>query len=249
LIVVAVVVGVALAGLGVDQLLSSRPQAVVPVPPGAALTNRTGKPVTGQRDVTIVAQAIGSSVNVYRQPTAPVPWITLPSPQPFGSPQVFVVLQAKPRWLRVLLPVRPNGSTGWIHAGDVTLSWHTYRIVVELRSHLVIVDHNGAVIESDPAGIGTRETPTPSGTYYTKELIRTPDPGGPYGPYAYELSGFSTVLTRFAGGDGLIGIHGTNEPQYLGQDVSHGCIRISNAAITRLARLLPLGVPVDIRND
>jgi lipoprotein-anchoring transpeptidase ErfK/SrfK len=248
LIIVTAVVVIALAGLGADQLFATRAHRGVPVPPGSALASRTGKTISGQHDVTIVAQAIGSSVKVYREPTDPVPLMTLQSPQPFGAPQVFVVLQAVPNWLRVLLPVRPNGSTGWIRSRDVKLSWHTYRLVVELRSHLLIVYHGGVVIESDPAGIGTRETPTPSGTYFTKELIRTPNPDGPYGPYAYELSGFSTVLTHFAGGDGLIGIHGTNEPQYLGQDVSHGCIRISNAAITRLAHLLPLGVPVDIRD-
>jgi lipoprotein-anchoring transpeptidase ErfK/SrfK len=113
----------------------------------------------------------------------------------------------------------------------------------------LIVYKNGVVLETDPAGIGTHDTPTPSGVYYTKELIRTSDPSGPYGPYAYELSGYSTVLTHFNGGDGLIGIHGTNEPQYLGQDVSHGCIRISNDAINRLAHLLPIGVPVEIRDE
>jgi lipoprotein-anchoring transpeptidase ErfK/SrfK len=249
LIIVSAALAVVLASLVATQLLSSDPGSNSPIPPGAALTDRTGKKMSAGHDVTIVAQAVGSSVRVYRQPTDTLPWMTLPSPQRFGAPQVFVVLQADRNWLHVLLPVRPNGSTGWIETSEVRLSWHTYRIVVELRSHRLLVFHNDVVVESDPAGIGTRETPTPSGTYYTKELIRTPDPAGPYGPYAFELSGFSNVLTHFAGGDGLIGIHGTNEPQYLGQDVPPPCIRISNAAITRLAQLLPLGVPVHIRDD
>ena len=72
------------------------------------------------------------------------------------------------------------------------------------------------------------------------------NPNGIYGPYAYQLSGFSDVLLRFNGGTGVIGIHGTNEPWLLGKDVSHGCIHMSNAGITRLAHLLPLGVPVEI---
>ena len=79
-----------------------------------------------------------------------------------------------------------------------------------------------------------------------KELLRPPDPDGPYGAYAYGLSGFSNVLSRFNGGDGVIGIHGTNDPSGLGKDVSHGCIRMSNAGITKLARILPLGVPIEI---
>ena len=54
------------------------------------------------------------------------------------------------------------------------------------------------------------------------------------------------MLTSFAGGDGVIGIHGTNDPSTLGKDVSHGCIRMSNSGITKLAKILPLGVPVQI---
>lgn len=67
-----------------------------------------------------------------------------------------------------------------------------------------------------------------------------------YGPYAYGLSGFSNVLTEFNGGDGVIGIHGTNDPSSIGRDVSHRCIRMSNTGITTLAAILPLGTPVEI---
>jgi lipoprotein-anchoring transpeptidase ErfK/SrfK len=102
------------------------------------------------------------------------------------------------------------------------------------------------VIDREPVGIGRKNTPTPSGLYYTKELLRPPNPDGPYGAYAYGLSGFSNVLSRFDGGDGVIGIHGTNDPSGLGKDVSHGCIRMSNAGVTKLARILPLGVPIEI---
>ena len=105
----------------------------------------------------------------------------------------------------------------------------------------------GTIVDVEPVGLGTRDTPTPGGSYYTKELLRPPNPNGPYGPFAYGLSGFSNVLTDFAGGDGVIGIHGTNDPSLLGHDVSHGCIRMSNAGITNLVSVLPLGVPVDIR--
>jgi lipoprotein-anchoring transpeptidase ErfK/SrfK len=88
--------------------------------------------------------------------------------------------------------------------------------------------------------------PTPIGVYYLAELLKQPDPWGAYGPYAFGLSAHSNVLYNFGGGAGEIGIHGTNEPGALGRDVSHGCIRISNAGITKLARMLPLGTPVEI---
>ena len=84
--------------------------------------------------------------------------------------------------------------------------------------------------------------------YYLKELLEPPDPNGAYGPYAYGLSGFSNnpELANFNGGDGIIGIHGTNQPDKIGSDVSHGCIRVSNEVITEMAASLPLGTPVEI---
>jgi lipoprotein-anchoring transpeptidase ErfK/SrfK len=67
-----------------------------------------------------------------------------------------------------------------------------------------------------------------------------------YGPFAYGLSSHSESLEEFAGGDAEIGIHGNNDPSVLGKSVTHGCIRMDNAAITMLSKLLPLGTPVDI---
>ena len=95
-------------------------------------------------------------------------------------------------------------------------------------------------------GVGRSLTPTPSGLYYTTALLKQPDPKGIYGPYAVALSAHSTVLDEFAGGNGRIGLHGTNEPSGIGSNVSHGCIRVPNSVIRRLARLLPLGTPVRI---
>jgi lipoprotein-anchoring transpeptidase ErfK/SrfK len=148
--------------------------------------------------------------------------------------------------MKVLLPVRPNGTEGWIRESDVMLSKHAFRIRVELAAHRITVLNRDQVILQEPIGVGTAAHPTPGGEYYTTDLLKQPDPRGPYGPYAYGLSGYSPVLTEFGGGDGQLGIHGTNDPASLGTDVSHGCIRISNAGITRLAGVLPLGVPVEV---
>ena len=121
--------------------------------------------------------------------------------------------------------------------------------------------YNGAeVILAEKIATGENDTPTPNGRYYLKELLKpcydvrqpdgstkcTPNDAGPYGPYAYGLSGFSPVLTNFNGGTGVLGIHGTDQPQLLGTDVSHGCIRMSNSGITILAKVLPLGTPVAV---
>src|SRR5205085_8893533 len=147
---------------------------------------------------------------------------------------------------RVLLPLRPNGATGWIKADQVRLTSHHYKIVVQLAAHRLRVFNGTETILDTPVGVGTTDTPTPGGLYYTKELLQPPNPNGAYGHFTYGLSGFSNVITSFQGGDGVIGIHGTNDPASIGKDVSHGCLRISNDAIDMLAGRLPLGVPVEI---
>ena len=196
---------------------------------------------------SVVAQAKVASVPVYDEPAATVASKTLASPQPSGAPLVFLVQGGDARRLQVLLPIRPNGTSGWIERSDVTLSQHDFRIVVGLGAHRISVFKGNAVIDEEPIGVGTRDTPTPGGLYYTKELFKLPNARGPYGPFAYALSGYSDVLTDFAGGDGVLGIHGTNDPSAIGHDISHGCIRMSNAGISKLAETLPLGVPVEIQ--
>ncbi len=150
---------------------------------------------------------------------------------------------------RVQLPVRPNGSTGWVNASDVSLTVHDYRIEIELAAFELRVFKGEEEILTTPIGVGTQDTPTPGGTYYIKELLQPPSPNGPYGTYAYGLSGFSNVLESFAGGNGVIGIHGTNQPELIGTNVSHGCIRMENDTIDELVEEigLPLGVPVEIQ--
>jgi lipoprotein-anchoring transpeptidase ErfK/SrfK len=128
----------------------------------------------------------------------------------------------------------------------VALAQNPYRIVVHLGKHRLDVFNGEQRVLRKPVGIGTEATPTPKGRYYVTQLYEPPNPGGAYGPFAYALSGFSEVLETFQGGDPIIGIHGTNRPDLVGQDVSHGCIRLRNAAVTRLAAMLPLGTPVEI---
>jgi lipoprotein-anchoring transpeptidase ErfK/SrfK len=214
----------------------------------------TTSAVPAVRAVTsTVAHATGPRVAVYAAPGDQRPTQTLANPQDSGAPLVFLVRDQRPGWFEVLLPVRPNGSTGWIRMADVTTTRHDFRILVELKAHRITVYKGSEVILHEPIAVGTRDTPTPGGIYYTKELILPADesgryiPDGPYGPYAYGLSGFSNVLKSFAGGDGVVGIHGTNDPSSLGKDVSHGCIRMSNEAITRLHDILPIAVPVEVR--
>jgi lipoprotein-anchoring transpeptidase ErfK/SrfK len=151
--------------------------------------------------------------------------------------------------VEVYLPVRPNGSTGFVNAGDVTVTTVPYRIEVTLAAHNLKVYDGYDVVVDAPIGVGTSDTPSPGGTYYLKELLQPPNPNGAYGHYAYGLSGFSNVLQSFAGGSGVIGIHGTNDPSTIGTDVSHGCIRLNNDVVDKMVEDigLPLGTPVEIK--
>jgi lipoprotein-anchoring transpeptidase ErfK/SrfK len=178
--------------------------------------------------------------------TFPNPWLYDPGNTATGVPQTFLVKSQSPGWVEVLLPVRPNGSLGWVHADEVTLAPNPYHIAVSLGAHTITVTNAHDVIYTGPVAVGAPATPTPTGSYYLYVLLQAPDPNGPYGPYAYGLSSHSDALETFAGGDAEIGIHGNDDASALGQSVSHGCIRMDNAAITQLASKLPLGTPVDV---
>jgi len=171
---------------------------------------------------------------------------TMSNRLPLGAPLTLLVVGKRAGWVQVELPVRPNGTTGWARTSDVRLAGLRYGLALERGSHRLQLFDRDRLLRAFTVGIGTRETPTPGGLYYLIELLRPPDPAGAYGPYAYGLSGFSTVIHHFNGGDGVIGLHGTNEPTKVGHDVSHGCIRLYNKDITYLARLLPLGTPIRI---
>jgi lipoprotein-anchoring transpeptidase ErfK/SrfK len=224
---------------------SAKPAAVAKPSTSAAPRPTAGAVVLGAHQ-SLVATAAVAKVAVYASPGGRLV-TTVRSPQASGFPLVFLAIQDTGDWLQVYLPLRPNGSSGWIAKRDVSLTYHDYRIVVELGAHKLTVYKAGAVVMNEPIGVGTSSAPTPGGVFYTKEILKVPNAGGPYGPYAYGLSGFSDVYESFGSGPGTIGIHGTNDPTSIGRDVSHGCIRLTNSAITKMANTLPIGVPVEIR--
>lgn len=196
---------------------------------------------------SVVAEANAPAVAVFKKPGSRRPFITLRNPNRHGARLVFLVKDRRPGWEHVYLPIRPDGATGWIRDAQVVLTSDPYRVAVSLERHSITVYNGSRIFYRGPAGVGRSVTSTPVGTYYLVELLEQANPKGTYGPYAFGLSAFSNVLYSFGGGPGEIGLHGTNEPRKLGTDVSHGCIRISNAAIAKLAHALPLGTPVLIQ--
>lgn len=196
---------------------------------------------------SVFGQATSGQVAVYAAAASTQPVRQLPSPNADGAPAVFLLQAGQtPRRVQVLLPVRPNGSTGWVDRDQLRLFSNPYRLTISVSRHRLQEFRGGQLVSTDPVGIGRGVTPTPSGTYYLTELLQPPTPNGPYGPYAYGLSAYSPVLTDFAGGPGQIGLHGTDDPAGLGTNVSHGCIRVANTVITRLAQTVPPGTPVAI---
>ena len=199
-----------------------------------------------ERDVSIVAAAVVAIVDVFDDPLDTAPKASLGNPIPSGGPLIFLVDGQRSGWLKVLLPLRPNGSVGWIQAKDVALTRHTFRIDVKLSAFRLELYHNGKIVDGFPIGVAKDNTPTPGGRFYTTELLRPPEPDSAYGRYAYGMSGYSDVLKSFNGGPGQLGLHGTNDDASIGTRVSSGCIRMHNDDIEKLVAVLPLGVPVTI---
>ena len=164
-----------------------------------------------------------------------------------GVDSVFAVLgqTCDGSWLHVQLPLRPNGSTGWVRADHVRqFTVHT-RIVVDVSARTVRFFRDGRLVVRTTAAVGSSATPTPLGRYYVNQRLIPSDPGGPFGPGALGISAFSPVLTGWAQG-GPVAIHGTNEPWSIGHAVSNGCIRIPNAVVKRMFARTPAGTPVII---
>ncbi len=172
----------------------------------------------------------------------------LPPTDELGSPLVLLAVARQGDWFQALLPSRPNGSTGWVRASDVTPSKPGYRIEVSRAAHQlqVIRVADGAVVMTSVVGVGRPSTPTPAGTFFVRDLVPTGTMDHPYGPFAFGLSGHSDVFMQFGTGDGRIAIHGTNQPGSIGADQSNGCVHVPNDVDLALIPLLTLGTPVTI---
>lgn len=171
---------------------------------------------------------------------------------PLGAGPVWLQVRgvkvvAGKRWVKVLMPVRPNGSTGWIRASDMVFREVRSRIEIDVSDRRLTVYRDGRKKRSFTVAVGTPENPTPTGRFALAEIIPTGDPKAFLGPIVMPITGFSNTLNEFAGGNGRVAIHGTSLPELIGKAVSHGCIRMRNADIRRLNGMVSGGTPVNIR--
>jgi lipoprotein-anchoring transpeptidase ErfK/SrfK len=167
-----------------------------------------------------------------------------------GTTNVVLILEEAKRkgaaWLRVRLPVLPNGQTAWVprRALGGFEFVHTRLVVDRAQLRATLFEGRRAIFHA-PVGIGTARAPTPPGEFYVRlKLAGFNDPF--YGPVAFGTNARSAVLTDWPGG-GYIGIHGTNAPELIPGQVSHGCIRMRNEDIITLGRLMPVGTLLTIR--
>lgn len=221
-----------------------------PAPEAAATTTTTTTTIPPTSTTTVPPPAVTAmtkvpSLQVFDGPGSGRVVTSLSAKTDYLQPRTLLVMQDAGDWLETLLPIRPNGSRGWVRKSDVTLSTTPYRIEINLAEHRLVLYKDGQEVLSSSTVNGAPRTPTPPGLYYiTDPVDLRSQPNGAYGAYALGISGFSEVLFEFNGGPGQLAIHGTPTPQDMGKDISNGCIRVPNDIIVEIARQVPLGTPV-----
>jgi lipoprotein-anchoring transpeptidase ErfK/SrfK len=217
--------------------------------PPAALARQTASPspsplppaVTSTLLATVRTDAPRySSPGKLASGTVPASW--------YERPSVLPVLATKPGWVEVRLAQRPNESTAWLPAGDVTLSRTSYEIMIDLATTTLSLFDDGKLVFSAPAGVGTTDDPTPAGSYFVAFHEQPPSAG--YGPFILVTSAHSQAIGDWEGsGDAVVGIHGPlGEDKQIGTTgarISHGCVRLHNQSLEKLTDV-PAGTPIEV---
>lgn len=221
-----------------------------PVRPLAAHGPLQNERLSDEERVTRFAGAVARAP-VRRLPSTRAPRVAvlryLTEDGPF---EVYLVLQshldaAGRVWLRIRLPARPSGRTGWVLRTNLgTLHAVRTKLRVNRGTLRATLLRDGRRVWSSPIGVGAAATPTPAGRFWIRSRLRGRRGDPAYGPYAFGTAAYS-VLSDWPGG-GVIGVHGTDRPELIPGRPSHGCIRVPNGAIGRLWRLMPVGTPVEI---
>src|SRR5689334_17282250 len=213
----------------------------------AVSPRRDGRPASRGPASPAVATVLRSAPG-YASPggnvsgTVPASW--------YGRPSVLPVVATRPGWVQVRLAQRPNGSTAWLPASDVTLGRTPYRIVVDNTTARLALYKRGRPVFSAPAGVGTTDDPTPTGEFFVAFDEQPPQPNPGYGPFIIVTSAHSQAISDWENsGDAIIGIHGPlgedSEIGTAGARISHGCVRLHDEALERLTEVPP-GTPIDV---
>ena len=221
-----------------------------PTTTSTATTTTSTIPPDPFRTWTATAKPQIQYLTVYEEPEGavyPLPFL-VPNPHQFGGPMTLMIVAGEPGddWVKVQLPVRPNGQEAWIRAADYEIGQTRIRAEVELSTSTVRVFDGDEPIAETLAVVGASATPTPLGTFYVAAKKENSESEYYLGPHALVLSGFSEVLETFSGGLPVIAVHGTHRPEQIGDHRSNGCIRVPNDVIEFLNEHVPVGAPVTI---
>jgi lipoprotein-anchoring transpeptidase ErfK/SrfK len=210
-----------------------------------AVSTTAPAPVVGSGTINVPVLTVRSAP---RHDARVVARLTEFRPQDYRPRYVLAVASRKSKvgkvaWYKITVPGRPNGRTGWVRAGHVSIRAVPWQVVVYRGSRLVQVWRGKDLVNTARVAIGAPGMETPTGLYFV--TVRFKPVQVPFlGSFAFETSAYSK-LSEWPGG-GVVGVHGTTAPELLGQAVSHGCVRISNQTAEFLRDRIPLGTPVRI---
>ena len=209
------------------------------------------KLLAGGGTLTAVPRAV--TLGVHAAPGTDRAYMSLDADNPWGQRlRLLVVGNATDEdgdiWLRIHLPIWPNGQAGWVAASDVRLAEAAERVLVDLSARRLVRIREGQRVARVRVAVGSAATPTPPGRYFVWAKVATGRASGPYGSFILGLSGFSESIEPWEEwpGEPRLAIHGTDDPGDAGQAVSKGCVRVLNALLRHL-RDVPMGTPVLIR--
>jgi lipoprotein-anchoring transpeptidase ErfK/SrfK len=192
--------------------------------------------------------------NVYARPSTKshrVSRLTWYTEDGFNS--VYLLLSShwtgkRSEWIRIRIPGRPNGRTGWVERGALGRFHMTHQaVVVNREKERLYFYENGVQVWSAPVGVGAPGMPTPTGHFWINERFNlVNDRSNGYYPYAFGTTDYST-LTDWPGG-GVVGIHGPYgaPASAIPGRISHGCIRLRISDDFWFGRHVQIGTPVRV---
>lgn len=166
-------------------------------------------------------------------------------PKQFGDTWLPVITRNRD-WVQVLLPSRPNGSTGWIESSELEEAHSRFLVQVHLTSRTLELFEDNTRVGAWTVAVGASDTPTPTGRTFV--LGQITDEQQPFSPVILPLGSHSDTLDTYGGGPGTVALHGWTDPSVFGEAVSHGCVRVPDDAL-ELLRVVPIGTPVMIDNE
>lgn len=163
----------------------------------------------------------------------------------FNQPRVFRIVGESGDFYNVQVPMRPNGSTGYIRKSDVDVTATDQRILIDLSDRSVTVWDGDDIVFDTTGTIGKASSPTPTGSFYVRNVFEW-YADSIYGPYVIPLSAYSESIDQINGGDAVVAIHGTQRPDLMGAAASLGCVRLENDVLRELAVIIEPGAPVEV---